>query len=109
MTAPTSPSLATHGSDRLFELSSRRLSSNPLRRAFWIGEVDARVPALLRIVLGVILLSDVFDRLGDLFTFFTDLGAVPRGGSPVSHHWSVFALTGQPAPVAALFLLGVPI
>src|SRR6185369_3440973 len=83
------------------------VADNPFRRAFWTGEIDARVPALLRIALGIVIVTDLVDRLRDLFTFFTDLGVVPRSAFPM--RWSIFAATGQPGPTAALFLLGIPI
>jgi hypothetical protein len=86
-------------------------SSNKIfSQRFWLGEIDARIPAVFRVALGAILLFDVLDRLRDLFSFFTDLGIVPRAvvsAGPL--RWSIFALAGTPTPTAALFLLGVPI
>jgi hypothetical protein len=83
-------------------------SESPLRRAFWLGEVDARVPALFRIGLGLVVLSDIVDRLRDLFGFYTDLGLV-AARSPLQR-WlrpSLFDAFGSPAGVSVLFTFGL--
>jgi hypothetical protein len=87
------------------------VSGNPWRRAYWIGGIDARIPALFRIAVGAVFISDLVDRLRDLFTFFTDLGVVPRDGLVGTRlvSWSIFYLSGRPWPTAALFLLGFPV
>lgn len=86
-------------------------ADNPFRREYWTGGIDARIAALFRIAVGLVLVSDIADRLRDLFTFFTDLGVVPRGSlsGGVLLRWSIFNLSGRPGATAVLFLLGFPI
>ena len=94
-----------------FQMTAINPGDNPFRRDYWTGGIDARIAALFRIALGLVLISDLADRLRDLFTFFTDLGVVPRGSLPGGAllRWSIFNLTGRPGPTAVLFLLGFPI
>jgi len=54
-------------------------SENPLRLAFWLGEVDPRPLAIFRIGFGLSLLHDLFDYSRDLRAFLTDEGMLPRG------------------------------
>jgi hypothetical protein len=83
-------------------------SETPFRRGFWVGEVDARIPALFRMVMGSLILIDLGDRLRDFHTFYTDWGLLPRASAALDlYHWSVFAWSGRPAAVAAIYAAGV--
>jgi hypothetical protein len=84
---------------------------NPLRRAFWVGVVDARIPALLRIALGVLVATDLGDRLRDFHAFYTADGLIPGENETVRRllQWSVFNLTTGRGATLALFLAGFPL
>jgi hypothetical protein len=97
---PTLPTLRASGHDE-----------NPLRRAFWLGVVDARVPALLRIALGLLVATDLVDRLSDFHAFYTADGLVPAAHEAVrlGLRWSLFDLTASRGATLALFLAGFPL
>jgi hypothetical protein len=84
---------------------------NPLRRAFWLGVVDARVPALLRIALGLLVATDLADRLTDFHAFYTADGLVPAAheAARLGLRWSLFDLTASRGATLALFLAGFPL
>ena len=76
-------------------------SENPFRRAFWLGTADARIPALLRLALGALVLVDLGDRLRDFHAFYTAAGLAAR-------RWSLFSLSDNPSVTLLLYLLGFP-
>ena len=87
---------------------------NPFRRAFWVGVVDARVPALLRIALGLLVATDLGDRLTDFHAFYTADGMIPAAGETVRRiaQWSLFnlpAVSSSRGATLALFLAGFPL
>src|SRR5262249_41713597 len=83
----------------------------PFRRAFWVGVVDARVPALLRIALGLLVATDLADRLSDFHAFYTADGLIPAAHEAVHRglQWSLFNLTTSRQATLALFLTGFPL
>lgn len=76
-----------------------------LRSATWFGPTDARPLALLRIVLGLLLIADWLDRLRDLFAFMSPTGIVPPGRAPGL--WSVFDWCRSPAGIFGVEALGL--
>ena len=82
-------------------------SENPIKPAYWFGNVDPRPLALFRIGLGLTLLHDLFDFTHDFRAFLTDEGMLPRGVEPMPYQWSVFDLVGSPFAVGVVFTLGV--
>jgi hypothetical protein len=87
---------------------------NPFRRAFWVGVVDARVPALLRVALGVLVATDLGDRLRDFHAFYTADGMIPAAGEAARRlaQWSLFNipwLSQSRGATLALFLAGFPL
>lgn len=83
---------------------------HPWRRAFWMGEVDARPVALLRIALGVLLLVDLGDRLRDFHAFYTTPGiVVPAGRLLGFPGLSLFHLSDDPRFTLALYLAGMAV
>src|SRR5262245_17873482 len=87
-------------------------SENLFRREFWLGTVDARLPALLRIALGLLVLFDLGDRAFDFHAFYTAEGIRPGPGEEMYQglRWSLFhlvgAATGSRGAVLALFVAG---
>ena len=70
--------------------------------------LDVRSLALLRIGLALVILSDLFTRLGDLTAHYSDLGVLPRDVlTEVSRagYWSIHALNGSPIFQGILFLM----
>src|SRR5262249_40457705 len=91
--------------------SHPRASENIFRRDFWLGEVDARPAALLRIGLGLLIVTDLLDRLRDFHAFYAPGGILPGAGDPVPGglHFSLFGLAHSRGAVLALFLCGLPV
>ncbi|WP_435361481.1 HTTM domain-containing protein [Haloarchaeobius sp. DFWS5] len=93
------------GDDATTTDTRRRLGA-ALSRRFGI---DTRALAVLRICLGVLLLTDLALRARYLTTFYTDHGALPRATLsetyPVYHRFSLHALSGEPWVQALLFLV----
>ncbi len=66
-----------------------RLADGPLDRAFWLGDIDARLPALFRIGLAVILLVDHLTEIPIVTALYGHDGVWPRAlGSGVLGHVS---------------------
>jgi hypothetical protein len=76
-----------------------------------LGVVDARIPALLRIALGLLVATDLVDRLHDFHAFYTANGLVPtlHEVAYVGVRWSLFDLTTTRQATLALFLAGFPL
>lgn len=76
-------------------------------RTFWLGQVDARPAALLRIALAAVLFVDLAQRSRDFYAFYSSAGIT---ASPVhTLNWpnlSVFFLFDDPRFTLALFGLG---
>jgi hypothetical protein len=102
---------SAHPATRQPAASEPATSENPLRRAFWLGDVDARIPALLRAALGLLVASDLLDRLRDFHAFYTADGLVPAAHEALRFglRWSAFDLTSNRAATLALFLCGLPL
>jgi hypothetical protein len=83
----------------------------PFHPRFWQAKCDARPLALLRIGLGLLVLTDLADRLRDFHAFYTTMGLVPRAGTLtyIPARWSLLALTDRPGITLALFLIGFPV
>jgi hypothetical protein len=77
-------------------------SDHIFSRRFWLGETDARAPALFRIALGALITGDLVDRLRDFHAFYTRDGLA--SASPSLLGWSLFPLIGG-APLFALAFL----
>jgi len=118
--SPLAPaSLATHavaeipaeGSGVETRWASGSSSENPFRRAFWLGDVDARIAALLRCALGLLVATDLLERLRDFHAFYTADGIVPNVHEALRYalRWSVFDLTTGRAATLVLFLCGFPL
>jgi hypothetical protein len=86
-------------------------TENPFRRAFWLGQVDARPPALFRIGLGLLIAVDLCDRLRDFHAFYAPGGVLPIPGEllPGVLRLSLFSLCPSRGAVLALFLAGLPL
>lgn len=85
-------------------------SENIVARPFWTGVVDARPPALLRAALGLLVFSDLLERLRDFNAFYTLDGLVPAAGEGFRGlGWSVFSLAASRGGTLALFLAGFPL
>ncbi len=54
--------------------------------ARWVS-LDTRSLALFRIVLGVVLLCDQLNNYGDIVTWLSDSGILPRY-AVLEHHWA---------------------
>src|SRR5438067_699743 len=77
-------------------------------RPFWLGEIDARPLALFRVGLAATILADAIDRLGELRTFYTDEGLLPRSEMVArAGRWSLFDLAGTAPGVLAIYAVGV--
>lgn len=75
------------------------------RLAELIG-VDLRSLALLRVLLGVLLFCSVAGAAGDLLSFYTDDGVLPRGALIAvdsQWRWSLHLVNGQPSFILAVF------
>jgi hypothetical protein len=83
-----------------------RRSENPFTRAYWLGTVDPRPLAIVRIGLGLAILHDLVDYTRDLRAFITDEGMLPRGAVTDWWTWSVFDWVGSPAAVSVVYALG---
>ncbi len=72
--------------------------------------LDLRSLALLRIGLALVILTDLFTRMGDLVAHYTDAGVLPR---PVATeilpdgYWSLHLVSGQAWVQALIFLVAV--
>lgn len=88
--------------------ADRQSSENIFRREFWLGVVDARLPALLRIALGLLVLFDLGDRSLDFHAFYTGDGLLPGPGEGMDEglRWSLFDLGRSRAATLALFVAG---
>ncbi len=82
-------------------------SENPFSRAFWIGSVDPRPLALVRIALGLAVLHDLANLTRDFRAFLTDDGFLPRGSFHESYTWGLFDLVGSPFAAGVLYAVGV--
>lgn len=84
-------------------------SRHPFQLAFWKEEVDARPLALLRIGLGLVVLTDWLDRLRDFHAFYTAPGLVPNEFVIASRAWRFSLLDGARTPlqVGVWFALGI--
>lgn len=78
---------------------------SPLTRAYWFGTVDARLVAIFRIGLGLILFVDCLDLFGSREPFYATTGLFPAFG-PMEHRWSLFQIARSPEAVTAWFALG---
>ena len=92
-------------------MSVLQTSENVFRRQFWLGDIDARVPALLRVALGLLASLDLVDRLRDFHAFYAPGGILPGPleGMDPGLRWSLFSLTDSRAATLALFLAGFPL
>lgn len=85
------------------------LLRNPFTREFWLGEVDLRPLALMRILLGLITLWDLFRRAEELVAWHTDLGVLPRAAlvDGIARPWrlSLLDMMGTPGMVGTFFAL----
>lgn len=78
---------------------------SPFSRAYWFGTIDARLVAIFRIGLGLILFVDCIDLFGSRESFFASTGIFPNF-EPLDHRWSIFQLARSPAAVTAWFAFG---
>ena len=81
-------------------------SESVFQRDYWLGSVDPRPLALLRIGVGVTILHDLLDYTRDLRAFLTDDGMLPRS---IRREWwavSVFDWVGSVTGVSIVFALG---
>jgi hypothetical protein len=87
------------------------VSENLFHRDFWLGEADARPPALLRIGVGTLVASDLVDRLRDFYAFYAPGGILPGPGEGPHgiFQLSLFGLAHTRAAALALFLAGIPL
>jgi hypothetical protein len=86
------------------------MSENLFSRRFWIGEADARLLALYRLLLGGLLLYDALDRLRDFHAFYTERGVLPRAIASAVRApwaWSLFDMIQPWGLELALYLGGV--
>lgn len=83
----------------------------------WLAKgfaIDVRSLAVFRMAMGVMLLVDLAERLGDLTAHYTDSGVLPRAARVVMEHngsswagswaWSLHNASGTSAGQAVLFL-----
>ena len=95
------------------ELDPHEAESNVLRhpfsRAFWLGTVDLRPLGIIRILLGLVTLWDLFRRSEDLVAWHTDLGVLPRQAlvEGIARAWrlSLLDMMGTPGMVATFFVV----
>jgi hypothetical protein len=64
-------------SERASQTWRTRFEDGPLDPRFWLGDIDARLPALLRIGLGTILFGDALLGVPDVFTLYGRDGVWP--------------------------------
>jgi hypothetical protein len=84
----------------------RAVADNPLTREHWLGRVDPRPIALVRIALGATLLFDLAARAADVPDWFSQRGVLPLA-SMKHAPLSIFALSDRPEVVLLLFGAGV--
>ncbi len=72
---------------------------------------DLRSLAAFRVGLALVILADLFTRLGDLTAHYTDLGVLPRsaleGGILKPWYWSIHLISGQPVVQFLIFLTAI--
>jgi predicted DCC family thiol-disulfide oxidoreductase YuxK len=92
--------------------ASAEKANSPLKAK--IQEVlgfDLRSLALFRIGLALVVLADLIIRFGDVVTFYSDEGVLPRSalGGVLSSpwYWSLFSISGQPIVAGIIFAIAI--
>jgi hypothetical protein len=88
-----------------------RTSEVLFSRDYWLGDFDARVPALFRIALGALVVADLGRRLGDFHALYTTAG-LATSAAPWPQEvlrWSLFHLTSTPGQALAVYLFAVAV
>lgn len=88
-------------------MSDPAIAARPWHRSYWLGDVDPRPLAAMRICLGLVVIADLVTRLAEVRMFLTDDGIVPRGVQTERWAWSVFDLVGSAGAVSALLVLAL--
>lgn len=83
------------------------LAARPWHRAYWLGDVDPRPLAAMRIALGLVVIADLVTRLAEVRMFLTDGGIVPRGVQTERWAWSLLDLVGSTGAVSALLVFAL--
>ena len=86
-------------------------------QSFWASKfsqvfgLDLRSLAAFRVGLALVILVDLFTRLGDLTAHYTDSGVLPRaaleGGILKPWYWSIHLISGQPVVQFLIFLTAI--
>lgn len=76
---------------------------NPLHKAFWLGELDARPLRLFGALLGLVVLFDLGERLRDFHAFHTDGGLLNVAQLSLASRWSPAPLLHAPWHAAVVF------
>ncbi|MCA9625807.1 MAG: HTTM domain-containing protein, partial [Myxococcales bacterium] len=84
-------------------------SDIPWERDHWLGDVDPRPLAMLRVGMGVVLLQDIATRWPHRRALLSDEGMLPRGVQGEPWAWSLFDLFGAPSTVSLALLIGAAI
>ncbi|MEA5462319.1 DCC1-like thiol-disulfide oxidoreductase family protein [Leptothoe sp. PORK10 BA2] len=74
--------------------------------------LDLRSLALLRMGLALVILADLFTRMGDLIPHYTDVGVLPRQAAAEllpDGYWSLHLISGHPWVQAGLFAIAIAI
>jgi hypothetical protein len=85
------------------------IAARPWKREYWLGSVDPRPLALMRICLGFVVISDLVTRLVEVRMFLTDASILPRGTQTERWAWSAFDLVGSTGAVSALLVVALVI
>lgn len=71
-------------------------------------EIDTRILAVFRILVGVLIIGDLLSRARGFATYYTEAGVVPNSLAQhhtVDHAFSVYFFTSSPTITAALFVV----
>lgn len=83
---------------------------HPFTREFWLGATDLRPLGIIRILLGLVVLWDIFRRSEELVAWHTDLGVLPRQAlvEGIARPWrlSLLDMMGTPGMVTTFFVVG---
>lgn len=83
------------------------IAAKPWHRDYWLGTVDPRPLALMRVCLGFVVISDLVTRLFEVRMFLTDASIVPRGTQTEHWAWSLLNLVGSTGAVSAVLVLAL--
>jgi hypothetical protein len=79
---------------------------NPLKAAYWVGDLSPEPLAAFRIALGLSLLHDLLNFAPNVRAFLSDDGILPRATVSDASTWNVFEWVHSTAWVQAVFVLG---